>query len=426
MIFEFLFYLFLAYMWGSFSEWFAHKYLMHSKFKGLEGIFEGHTAHHKAYNRHNFLANTFDKEDKAIYAGLALCLEHIMVFMLPVALVVLPFNPLLSLTFIGFGIFHYHLYNRVHPGMHLLHDTYPIPQWYMNMCTRIHFQHHQSPTKYFCVSLPGADWIMGTTCKMSWADKKDWLLVKAFNRFLTLPPKPDMEEIEKLNTCFLTKDLLKYMENGYVGPAPNAEMSKIGYVINTCILNLFVGKCEKITGFREELNHRPYIFACSHNSWADLFVFKQYFPGVRVMAAQKVMQFLGLGFFLGPFLGCFSVAPGRGVAVKSAVSVLNKGESLLVCPEGWAVFNRIIYPFKSGVSRIALESNTPVIPVYIDYQISRSDQFHTLWFPLQVVLDALDPLKPRQYTIIIGEPLPPNSSLADIEQAVRDLGGKER
>lgn len=420
-MFDVFLYLFLAYAWGSISEWVAHRYLMHRN-SILPDVFAAHTAHHVIYNRHNFFINTFvfEEHDKSMFSGLVLCLEHVFLFMLPPAIIALPFNPMCSLVFFVFGIAHFFFYNKVHPGMHLCHDLFYIPRWYREWVTFTHFMHHQHPSSFFCVTLPGADYLFGTTRKPTFSDKKDWLGVRNMMDSFFFTPKEDFEEIKNQDNCFLSTN---YMENGWVGPKPDPRARKIANFLVKLIVDVFVGKCVEIKGQLPQ-EPGPYVYACSHNSWADIFTVKTILPDVRPAAAQSVMKFLGLGFLLGPLGGCFSVAPGGGVAVKAGVEILKSGQDVMICPEGWAYMDNTTYPFASGALRMARESNSKIVPMYIDYHYKRSSSFLDLWFPLQVLLDALDFTKPRKYTIIIGEPVDPHQiDLNMLEYKVKKLGG---
>jgi len=417
-IIELLLYIVLAYCYGSLSEWVAHRFAIHNKIKGLESVFEGHSAHHKTYPRNHF----HDPRDENTCHNLVLCPEHVVLFMLPLAVFMLFFSPLFSLVLTVFGVVHFYFYNRVHAAMHLGHDLSWVPKWFLKACIFNHVRHHQHPNKYFCVTLPGADYVLGTTCKLS---KKDLQTEQNELDFARLDKSHlitdwDFGEIAKLDNCVIN---FKYFNNGYVGPAPKGLYKNIGKGIVEVVRKLFVGSPLEIEGSFPKDNG-PYVYALSHNSWADLFIIQSVAPDLRLMAARSVMQFLGLGLILGPFLGCWAAeGDGKGTAVQAGIDALKRGESVGICPEGWAYFDQFTRPFKSGVCRIAKGGNAKIVPVYIDYYSYRSDKFKKLWFPLQVVLDALDYTKPRVYKVIVGEPLAPDTDIAMVEYKVKQLGG---
>ena len=304
-----------------------------------------------------------------------------------------------------------------------MHRPWFMPTRMFEALCFYHFVHHQQPTKNFNVTLPGFDYIMGTAGKPTYNDLKEWVGVRNVIRSNYPSSKVDKDNLKKLDNCLLSPKSLGYMQNGYIAPAPGFEASAIGYYIMQMVLKLFVGPCLSVKGRIPDLSESPYVFACSHNSWADLFAFKNIIFNVRVAAAQSVMKYGGLGFILGPFLGCFSVAPGKGVAVRGAIELLKRGESILICPEGWAYQSKDTKPFQSGVTRMAEGGNAQIVPVYIDYGVYRSKIFLSLPFPLQVILDAIDPFKQRGYNVVIGDPLPPDTPLEVVEFKVKKLGG---
>ncbi len=406
MILEICFYLFLAYAYGSFMEWFAHRYLMHGKSLQFPSIPRDHAAHHKAYYA------AFVEADKPDEKNLALCFEHVIIGTLPGLLISLFISLKLTFFLALLGGSYYFLFDRLHSAQHLEATWLPGP-WKRAMVFH-HFLHHQHPHKNFGVVFFLADWIMGTVATPTYTDKRKWVAINSYMKNNKEVPFGD----RKPGKCFLTHH---YMDNGYVGPAPQGTIGK--WFVDT-VLHLFVGECLFIQGDLPPSEEGPYIFAYSHNSWAEIFVMSKHFPPGRICAAKSVMNFLGLGYILGPFLGCFAIeSDGKGTAVNAAVEVLNQGDNLHICPEGWAVFDTKTYPFKSGVCKIAKRTGAKIVPVYIDYHNPRSEFFKGLWFPLQVVLDAIDPNKVGMYTIRIGEPLPPNTSLEMVEYKVKQLGG---
>ena len=421
---EFLFYLFLAYCAGSAAEWFSHAILMHKRTSGFVGVYTMHMEHHRAYPRNYFQWSI----DEGTYKGLVLCLEHIMVFMLPLALIILPFKPLLSLALVTFGVVHFFLYNAIHPAEHLMHKPWFLPTRVFEVLCFYHYIHHQRPTKNFNVILPGFDYIMGTAGKPTYNDLKEWVGVRNVIRANYPASRIDRENLKKLDNCLLSPKSLGYMQNGYIAPAPGFEASLVGYKLLMLMKFLFIGDI-KVEGIQNVIEG-PAVYACSHDSWKDLFIMRYVLGNVRIMAALSVMKFLGLGFILGPFLGCFGAeGDGKGTAVTNATNMVKNGESLAICPQGWAYLDQKPRPFFNGVARVALKSGVPVVPVYIQYNAYPEPQwFIKLPFPLQVVLNALNPLQRQGCTVKIGEPiknLPQDveDCTRFIEYKVKKLGG---
>lgn len=423
---EFIFYLFLAYWAGSFAEWLSHSKLMHSKNHNFLGVFDLHMEHHKAYPRDMFQWST---NPELSYKGLVLCLEHILIFMVPLALLALPFKPLLSLTFLGVGVLHFFLYNAIHPAEHLMTRPWFMPEWLMKQLVWQHFLHHQIPTKNFCVTLPGADWIMGTVAHPSFHDKREWVGIKNIieNNFPTA--EYDRKKIRELDNCLLSSKTMKYLNNGYIAPPPGPEASLIGFRILQVMKFLFIGDI-KVEGI-QNLPQGPCVYAVSHDSWKDLFIMRYVLGNTRVMAALSVMRFLGLGFILGPFLGCFGAqGDGKGTAVNAAINMVKGGESCSICPQGWAYMDYQPRSFHTGAVRIARGAQVPVVPVFISYNAKpQRAWFLKLPFPLQVVFNALNPRQRKGVRVIIGEAIkefPGDDKYATqfLEYKVNKLRGK--
>ena len=401
---------------------------MHGRIKNFEGVYTLHTAHHRAYPRSSFTSPT---SGSLMYKGLVLCLEHVIVFMLPAALVISLFNVEMAIVFAAFGVIHFAVYNRLHPSMHLKHDLKFLPRWYRDAVLWNHLLHHNHPTQNFCVSLVGADILLGTCARPTFRDKKDW-----YN--LTVKSKQATEGAQELDAlfisyednCLFSSKTSRYMENGYAGPAPGPEMDAIGRAVLKLIGFLFIGDIE-ITGSAQgwiEAQNKGRLIVTNHPSWKEVFVIRSVFPIARTMAAQGVMKFLGLGYLLGPFLGCWGAAPGRGVAVNTGVELIKQGETVAVCAEGWAYHDQVQRPFKEGAAKIAIASGATIIPVNFKYNANPEPQwFCNLWFPLQVVLNALDPRQRAGLKVIIGEPISPKHLdkerlTALLEYGVKKLG----
>lgn len=338
-----------------------------------------------------------------------------MVFTLPLAGLMILFFPMWSIILVLFSIFHYYAYNKLHSAMHLKAHPGWFPKWYVKLCYWIHALHHSYPGAYYSVALPGADWLFGTAPPPTWADNRRWakLEKEIFQPKDKKVEQQDKEIIESLNDCIFPS---KYSRVGFVGPAPEGKAEKAGQVISKILTDLFVGDIQicYIGAQYPEVA----VYAFSHKKWADVFIIRQFFPKIRLAAAQSVMQFMGglLGLMLGPLNGCFAVAPGKGVAVKTAVKLLKSKESIGICPEAWAYMDDApLRPFQNGAVRMAAGAGVPIVPVYIKYGSSAPRCFNKLPFVLQVILNCLDPLQRATAFIVVGEPysLPADCDVAE-------------
>lgn len=391
----------LTYLYASLVEYLIHRFLMHVKQNALPQVFDGHMLHHQMYSRGRFIN---PKLLSGKYKNLVVCLEHIFIFVLPLALLVLPWFPLWSFILLAFGVGHYFAYNHLHAAMHLNRPPRFFPRWYAEACYWTHLMHHSHPLTFYNVALPGMDYLFRTVEKPSWADEKRWHDLKKvmYPEVNKKSLAQDKEIIKSLNDCIFPS---KYSDVGFVGPAPEGRADKAGQVISNLLVNTFVGDTQicYIGAQYPEVA----VYAFSHRKWADVFVIRKYFPKVRLAAAQSVMQFMGglLGLILGPLNGCFAVASGKGVAVKTAVKLLKSKEPIGICPEAWAYMDDApLRPFHNGAVRMAAGAGVPIVPVYIKYGSYAPKCFNKLPFVLQVVLNCLDPLQRATAFIVVGEP----------------------
>lgn len=393
---EWILCLFLAYSYGSFMEWFAHKHLMHGKCPEFPSIPKDHAAHHKAYY------SAFVEADKPDEKNLALCLEHVLIGVVPGLLLSLLISVKLTIILAILGASYFYLFDRLHSAQHLEATWIPGP-WKKAMVFH-HFLHHQQPHKNFGVVFFLADWIMGTVAKPSYADKRKWVAINSYMKANKSVPFGD----RKPGKCFFN---LRYMENGYVPPAPTKKADLVGQKIISLVQKLFIGRIS-IKGLAN-CPADPSLYVVSHHSWKEVCICRKVFPEIRMIAACSVMRFCGLGYILGPLFGCFGIEKSDdNRAILAPVECLKSGQDVGICPEGWAFMDGELRSFKTGAARMALLAGCPIVPVRILYGNKESKNFLKLWFPLQVLLNALNPLQRKGAKVIIGESFVPDPKLS--------------
>ena len=111
----------------------------------------------------------------------------------------------------------------------------------------------------------------------------------------------------------------------------------------------------------------PVIIASNHRSFLDPFVIGTMTRRPMYYVAKKeIFLFPLLSWFLSA-LGAFPVDRGTGDAdtIRTAKQILDRGEIVLIFPEGTRIRPGTLGRARRGVGRLALETGAPVVPVAI-------------------------------------------------------------
>ena len=113
--------------------------------------------------------------------------------------------------------------------------------------------------------------------------------------------------------------------------------------------------------------HGPVIVAANHRSFLDPFV-------IATMARRPMYYVAKKELFRNPIvawflvqLGAFPVDRGAGDAemIETAMAILERGDILLMFPEGTRIRPGSLGEPRRGVGRLALESGAPVVPIAV-------------------------------------------------------------
>jgi glycerol-3-phosphate dehydrogenase (NAD(P)+) len=136
----------------------------------------------------------------------------------------------------------------------------------------------------------------------------------------------------------------------------------------------------------------PVILAANHRSFLDPFIIATvarrplYYIAKRELFAHPL-----IGWLLGR-LGAIPVARGTGdgAMIASVMAILERGDAVLIFPEGTRQRPGPLGSPRRGVGRIVLESGAPVVPV----AIRGTDDVRAGWR-----------IRPRRVSVRVGPPL---------------------
>lgn len=148
-----------------------------------------------------------------------------------------------------------------------------------------------------------------------------------------------------------------------------------------------------------------YIVVCNHNSFLDVMVTNPFLPGISKTIAKKSMASIPLFGWIyrwGSVLVDRASELSRRQSYQSMKDVLALGMDMLLFPEGTR--NKSGQPlgkFQSGAFRLAIETQTPIIPVVIigtKKMMPADKSFYLL--PGTIELHFLPPVTPDGLTHI--------------------------
>jgi 1-acyl-sn-glycerol-3-phosphate acyltransferase len=112
----------------------------------------------------------------------------------------------------------------------------------------------------------------------------------------------------------------------------------------------------------------PAMVAMTHKCFWDPVIAGMIFDRpLRFMAKKELFRNPQAARFIGS-LGAFPLDRGAGdrAALQTALTILERGEVLLMFPEGHRQTDDAVHEFLPGVGMIALRSGAPVIPLALD------------------------------------------------------------
>lgn len=158
----------------------------------------------------------------------------------------------------------------------------------------------------------------------------------------------------------------------------------------------------------------PVIIAANHCSNLDPIVLGAAFPRrLRYLAKSELFRFAPFGFAieaLGAVPARREDMQGAAGALKFLLERIQKGESVLLFPEGQRSPDGKLKPLEGGVGLLAARTGAPVVPAFIHGTFQALPRESTGYKPVKIILTFGDP--------IIVEKVEEGHSSKDLRQAV--------
>lgn len=176
------------------------------------------------------------------------------------------------------------------------------------------------------------------------------------------------------------------------------------------------------------------IIASNHLAVADSFFMPLYvrrmvtFPAKQEYFTEKGLKGrLKKWFFTG--VGQFPIDRSGGsaahAAVETAIRLLREGNVLGIYPEGTRSPDGRLYKGKTGVARIALEADVPVIPVVMVGTDKVNPIGSSIWWPRKLEIRFGKPLDFSRYAGLSGDRFVERSITDEIMYALMEMSDQE-
>ena len=146
---------------------------------------------------------------------------------------------------------------------------------------------------------------------------------------------------------------------------------------------------------------RPLILAANHGSYLDPPAVGVAFPGVvRGLAWAGLFRVPRLGGII-RLLGAVPVSQedrrsAAGV-LRLTLHLLERGESVMIFPEGQRSADGTLQPLEGGAALLALKAGVPVVPVRVDGAFEALPPSGRFPLPRKIRVTFREPLDPEDY-----------------------------
>ncbi|HZN59289.1 MAG TPA: acyl-[ACP]--phospholipid O-acyltransferase [Planctomycetota bacterium] len=168
--------------------------------------------------------------------------------------------------------------------------------------------------------------------------------------------------------------------------------------------------------------HGPALIVANHVSFADgLLILASTHRSIRFIVYKGIAQ-LPIFRTLSRIMRVIPISAEEGPraiisALRDAAAALEAGELVCIFAEGQISRTGQMLPFRAGTERILKDVRAPVIPVHLDQVWGSIFSFSGRKFFWKLPLRL-----PYPVTVSFGRPMPPDTPIEEIRQAVQELG----
>ena len=172
---------------------------------------------------------------------------------------------------------------------------------------------------------------------------------------------------------------------------------------NVYLAGIFYSSMAKIMGLKVELRpsskidpNKSYVFVANHQNSYDLMtICKAAIPGVVTIGKKslKWIPIFGVIYWLSAniMIDRKNKGSARDTLDETAKKMREKNLSIWFFPEGTRSYGRGLLPFKTGAFRLAVATNTQIVPV-IASELHKKVKLNR-WNNGTVIIEVLDPVE---------------------------------
>lgn len=146
-------------------------------------------------------------------------------------------------------------------------------------------------------------------------------------------------------------------------------VSFFGLKVWATVFRSFTGVRYRAEGQNRPDRHTAYIYVSNHTSFLDVPALPLFIPGqFRPLGKKELLKIPVLGWIVGTV--CVIVdrsdANSRNRSIMALKQLIKRGVSVFIFPEGSMNRSEVaLCPFYDGAFRIAIETQTPVLPMVV-------------------------------------------------------------